>query len=275
MPNKTLLVRNFNPARISLRPERRRGRQSRPGAGQQGRQQAALHAAPVLGIGELDVVLRARDEGDRKAAASSSAASSVAPASVARCSASRVAKRKPCGVWARNRSFARHGPGDPPGGGALQRIGHRHRRDRALGLGQGRDQGRDGAGRNQRPGGVMNQHQVRCVGASASSPSARARSPRGWRVAAPPDTRSAGDRGRRARTSSAAGSPARHGQSACGVERIRGPAHDRGGRRGENCLGVPRRTGCSDRRPPADRGDPRWQSTIHALRRFRLKRIAL
>ena len=78
----------------------------------------------------------------------------------ARCAASSTGKRNACGRLGAVQALARHGGGDQAVGHALQRIGDRHGGDRAGGVLQRRQQGRDGPGRDQRPRRVVHQHDV-------------------------------------------------------------------------------------------------------------------
>ena len=74
-----------------------------------------------------------------------------------------VVKQKPCGVWARSRSFARH---QSPSAAFLapERVGdrdHGHRAVRAFF--QRPDHRFDDVAGNQRPRGIMDQHKIRRV----------------------------------------------------------------------------------------------------------------
>ena len=87
-----------------------------------------------------------------------------------RCAASSTGKRKACGVWARIQAVARHGGRDQAVGHKFQRIGDRHGGDRPGSVLQGRQQGRDGPRRDQRPRRVVHQHDIRRRGLQRLQP---------------------------------------------------------------------------------------------------------
>ena len=181
----------------------------------------------------------------RSPIASNSDASSVAPATSLRCAASSTGKRNACGVWARNR----------PSRGTVAAIRPSATSFSVSATGtagiapgsvlQGRQQGRDGPRRDQRPRRVVHQHDIRCRGLQRLQPGphavlARGAPGTGGRCGRPLKRRFDRRRRRRPAAADRRGRPAprRRGGS---------PAFRRAA---ETASASRRRIGCRTRRPP-------------------------
>ncbi len=94
--------------------------------------------AQILGIGQLDVLLRARDQGDALAGGFEQGGIVGGARRGLAVQVEQEGEAEALRGLGAEQPVPRHGPGDPAVGAALQRVGDRDRRDRARGVARAR-----------------------------------------------------------------------------------------------------------------------------------------